>query len=136
MTNGWVCVNGTAVVNVKIAIALFVFCRSQMLTHAIEFIELSGPNFASKVSANSMLQQGVSGHKNPYETCDIYRIPPNERGEGQAPPPTPPAGLRPCTQYAGKPPSYHPSGLPPLPQGPNPVIYPFRLTPPTKGATN
>ena len=80
MTNGWECVNGTAVVNAKIAIALFAVCRSQMLTHAIEFIELSGPNFASKMSANSMLQQGVSGHKNPYEMCDIYRIPPTPKG--------------------------------------------------------
>ena len=98
MTNGWECVNGTAVVNAKIAIALFAVCRSQMLTHAIEFIELYGPDFASKVSANSMLHNRISRHKNPYEMCDIYRIPPNERGEGQAPPPTPPAGLRPCTQ--------------------------------------
>jgi hypothetical protein len=32
VTNGWVCVNGTAVVNVKIAIALFAVYRPQMLT--------------------------------------------------------------------------------------------------------
>ena len=120
MTNGWECVNGTAVVNVKIAIALFVFCRSQMLTHAIEFIELSGPNFASKVSANSMLQQGVSGHKNPYEMCDIYRIPTKTLGMCKPLPKPHPRGYAPAPTKRGNPPhtpnrGYRPSHRDPTP---------------------
>jgi len=96
VTNGWEFAHGTTVVNAKIAIALFAVCHSQMLTHAIEFIELSGPDFASKVSANSMLHNRISRHKNPYEMCDIYRISPNA-GRGYAPAPN---------GGGGKPPSY------------------------------